>query len=69
MNNFAGLVVIALGILVIIIGIRGTQKAVLGGLFVANDGLNHTANCPTGTTMITSGAFKGLCKDKNGVIQ
>lgn len=35
MNNFAGLVVMAFGILILIIGIRGTQKATFGGLWNA----------------------------------
>ncbi len=72
MSNFAGLVVIAIGVVIAVIGIRGTQKVTFAGLFSGmstNTGLNTTPNCPAGTTEVTSGAFKGLCQDKNGVIQ
>ena len=65
MSNFAGLVVMAIGVMIIIIGIRGTQGAVFGGILnnlatkpdytipnptaPKNSGLNTVAKNPDGS--------------------
>jgi hypothetical protein len=55
MSNFSGIVIIAIGVLVALIGIRGTQKSVFGTLFTAASPGNNTYIPPNPTAPPNSG--------------
>lgn len=50
MSNAAGLVIIALGVVIAIIGIRGTQKTILPQLFSSTAAISTNATTSSNTT-------------------